>query len=68
MTASVVPLIQTTPSSLHTRVAMLYQNIASINENRKQMGNLNSTQWIFISDIYFLGLFVILIESITLYI
>lgn len=34
MIASVVPLIQTTPVSLHTREAMLHQNIAYINKKR----------------------------------
>lgn len=32
--ASVVPLIQTTPVSLHTREAMLHQNIAYINKKK----------------------------------
>lgn len=32
--ANVVPLIQTTPVSLHTREAMLYQNIAYINKKK----------------------------------
>lgn len=32
--ANVVPLIQTTPVSLHTREAMLHQNIAYINKKK----------------------------------
>lgn len=33
--ANVVPLIQTTPVSLHTREAMLHQNIAYINKKNR---------------------------------
>lgn len=46
MIASVVPLIQTTPVPLHTREAMLHQNIAYINKKKDRAPLLKQTIWI----------------------